>query len=96
MGIVSFDCPSGPGEVILDGENGLLVPPGDVAALAAAICRMVEDEDLRRSTSAGGLEAAGAYTIERIGPRWDALLAELSANGAARVWTRDGPAQRGG
>ena len=35
--IVSADCPSGPDEVLADGRLGLLVPPGDPAALAQAI-----------------------------------------------------------
>ena len=35
-------------EVVRDGENGLLVPPNDVASLTAAIQRYFEDDDLRR------------------------------------------------
>lgn len=38
---------AGTGEVVVDGESGLLVPPGDVAGLVAAISRLVEDRDLR-------------------------------------------------
>lgn len=39
-------------EVVRDGENGLLVPAGDVEAIAEAIRRIVEDEGLRRSLAA--------------------------------------------
>lgn len=35
-------------EMVIDGETGLLIPPGDVAALAIAIGRLVEDADLRQ------------------------------------------------
>src|SRR5439155_20168115 len=37
----------GVAEIVTDGENGLLVPPGDPATLAAAIRRFLGDEALR-------------------------------------------------
>ena len=39
-------------EVVVDGENGLLVPPHDVDAIAAAVARLVREEDLRRALAA--------------------------------------------
>jgi glycosyltransferase involved in cell wall biosynthesis len=54
-------------EVVVDGETGLLVPPGDVAALRAALERLLGDADLRRRL--------GAAARERIRERfaWDAV-----------------------
>lgn len=43
-------------EVLQDGENGLLVEPGDVDALAAAIVRLVEEKALRESLRGGAYE----------------------------------------
>ena len=41
-------------EVVVDGENGVLVPAGDVAAIAAAIDRLRTDADLRGALAASG------------------------------------------
>lgn len=50
-------------EVVRDGENGLLVGPGDPAALAAAIERFVHDSQL-----AASLRAAAAPSVEQLRP----------------------------
>jgi glycosyltransferase involved in cell wall biosynthesis len=49
----------GVAEVVRDGENGLLVPPGDVDALAAAIDRLVHENGLRER-----LAAEAALSVE--------------------------------
>ena len=41
-------------EVILHGETGLTVPPGDRAALARAICRLLANPELRRQMGRAG------------------------------------------
>ncbi len=43
-------------EIARDGETGLLVPPGDAAALGAALRRLIEDADLRRRLGARAIE----------------------------------------
>jgi glycosyltransferase involved in cell wall biosynthesis len=53
----------GVAEVVRDGENGLLVPPGDAVALGEAIRRYVGDEELR-----GRLRAAAAASIAEYAP----------------------------
>jgi glycosyltransferase involved in cell wall biosynthesis len=45
----------GPLEIVKTGETGLLVPPGDPAAMADAINTMLRDPGLRRSCGANGL-----------------------------------------
>jgi glycosyltransferase involved in cell wall biosynthesis len=79
LGVVSFDCPTGPSDIVDDHRNGLLVQPHrDVEALSAALTEMVADEDLRRRCGAAAAETARQFTIEAVGPMWDELLQDLA------------------
>ena len=62
----------GGSELVRHGENGLLVPPDDVLALAAALRKLVTDDELRAKLAEGGRRAA-------LGRSWPASLAELQA-----------------
>jgi glycosyltransferase involved in cell wall biosynthesis len=65
-------------EVVTDGENGLLVPPGDVAALAAAIHRFYGEDGLPERLSAAAAPSVAEYGRERTLGRIEAVLAEAA------------------
>jgi glycosyltransferase involved in cell wall biosynthesis len=48
--------------VIVDGENGLLVPPGDADALRDAIHRLQTDARLRSRLASGAADTAAEYS----------------------------------
>jgi glycosyltransferase involved in cell wall biosynthesis len=79
--IVSFDCPTGPGEIVRTGHNGVLVPNGDVDALAAALREVIEDEEARRRYGTGALATAAEHSLEAIGEQWRALLTASRRSG---------------
>jgi glycosyltransferase involved in cell wall biosynthesis len=64
--VVAAACPGGPREILGGGDFGILVPPEDSRALAAALLRVSEDEELRRDLSERGEERVLEYTPERI------------------------------
>jgi glycosyltransferase involved in cell wall biosynthesis len=68
---------SGIGEVVADGESGVLVPPGDASALATALARL-RDADLRARMGACGRERFEArFTLERSAQRWSQLYEQV-------------------
>lgn len=74
---VSFDCDTGPRDIIRHEVDGLLVPAGDVAGLTAALDRLMGDADLRRRFSERVVEARERFSMERIAGLWEALFEEL-------------------
>ena len=66
-------------EIVEDGVNGLLVPPGDAGALAAAIRRFLGDDTLRERMSAAAPGSVAGFAPERIYERLEALLLEAAA-----------------
>ncbi|HVM69821.1 MAG TPA: glycosyltransferase family 4 protein [Gaiellaceae bacterium] len=67
-------------ELVVDGETGLLVPPGDADALAAALRLVLEDADLRRRLGSAGRERAQrAFGLERFRREHLALYERLLA-----------------
>ncbi len=68
----------GPSEVIRDEVTGLLVPPGDVEALAEAIARILDDRDLAERMGAAGREVALAeFSMDRLVDRLLDLYREV-------------------
>jgi glycosyltransferase involved in cell wall biosynthesis len=74
---VSFDCPRGPAEIIVDGHNGRLVPDGDLEAFRSALLQLMDDTGLRQRMAVWAAQTASAYRIEPIVARWEELFDEL-------------------
>ena len=67
---VCFTFPCGPKDVIEDGKNGLLVPEGDIPALAGAMERLMRDQALRERMSTAAREIIRTYSEEKVMQQW--------------------------
>ena len=74
---VSFDCPYGPRNVITDGEDGFLVDYLNSEALAKSICKLIEDEKLRKQMGQNGRKNVLSYSRETIMPQWVSLFESI-------------------
>ena len=75
--LVTADTPAAR-ELLRDDEDALLVPPGDPAALAAAVRRLAEDREVGARLGAAGRATYEARASERVlGERWRGLVEQL-------------------
>ena len=72
--VVSFDCPAGPDEIITDGVDGLIVPFGDVHALAEKLMSLMSDEDQRKRLGQQARQTVQRYDMEVLVNQWTALF----------------------
>jgi glycosyltransferase involved in cell wall biosynthesis len=66
----------GTADVAEDGENAIVFPAGDAAALAAGVTRLAGDDALRRAiVDRARADVEGGYTLERMVDRIERVLA---------------------
>ncbi len=74
---VSFACPCGPRDIIHDGEDGILCENGNIQQLAAGICRLIEDEQLRKEMGRKAAQNIQRFSLENIMTQWNDMLQEI-------------------
>ena len=82
--VVATDIP-GYREVIRDGVDGSLVPPGDPHALAVAVGRVLGDRDLRERLRANARERARTYGWDAVAPTIEAIYERVAGGRSERL-----------
>lgn len=76
---VSFDCPSGPRDIIKNQDDGFLVDNGNIEELAEGINKLISDSELRNQMGAKAKENVKRYLPATVVAQWDQLFKELTA-----------------
>lgn len=77
--VVSFDYKCGPKDIIQSGINGLLVPNGDIQALADAMMKVMEDEAYRKMLSLNARKVVDTYSEQAVMAQWIRLFTSITA-----------------
>ena len=73
---VSFDCPSGPGEIIRHEVDGLLVPPMNIEALRENLRRLMNNEEERKQMGERAKEVLQRFAPSEIMKKWERVIHE--------------------
>ena len=74
--VVAFET-DGSCQLVADGKDGFIVKDRSTAGMADCICRLIEDEKLRREMGRRGIESSQRYRAENIMPMWKNLFEQL-------------------
>ena len=77
---VSFDFKCGPKDIIKEGENGLIVPDGDIDALADAMVRLMKDDALRQKMGEEAKKVVETFSEAKVMSKWMDLYEEAIAD----------------
>lgn len=80
--VVAFDC-DGPRSIITDGSDGFLVRDRSIPDFADRVCRLIDDEALRRQMGTNAIQSSQRFTSEHIMPQWKSFY-ESVANASPR------------
>jgi len=72
--VLSFDCPTGPREIIIHKENGLLVENQNTSKLIDSMNLFIENEALYNHCKKQALSSVNKFSIDRIGKQWLDLM----------------------
>ena len=67
---VCFACPSGPKDIITDGEDGFLIPMNDLKLFAEKLVSLMTYEETRVEMSRKAMKRANDFALEKITQRW--------------------------
>jgi glycosyltransferase involved in cell wall biosynthesis len=71
---VAFTCKCGPRDVITDGVDGILVPEGDIPALAQGLDALISQPDRLREMGTNAFRASERWDFESIMKQWLTLF----------------------
>lgn len=74
---VAFDCPCGPRDIIINGKNGLLVPPENVVLLAESMKKIIQDTALLEEMGSFAPYSVSKYEMVAIAQLWQDLFISL-------------------
>jgi glycosyltransferase involved in cell wall biosynthesis len=75
--VVSYDCDTGPRDIITNEVDGLLVQQGNVFALQSTLARLMNDTELRALFASNALRVNERFSVNRVVMLWENLFEDV-------------------
>ena len=75
--IISFDCPTGPSEIVDDKQNGFIVPAYSIGEMASAINELIENPDKRLEFSKNAPKKLNRFDKTSVKALWEEIINTL-------------------
>jgi len=83
--VIGFSDCAGTNELVIDGQNGVLVSgPDRASALAEGLAKLMSDEGLRRRLGSNGPDSVAHYSVDATTDRWEELVRNVYSRGQPR------------
>jgi glycosyltransferase involved in cell wall biosynthesis len=74
---IAADCPFGPGDIISNGIDGILVKNEDIHELSRAIDHLMGNDHIRKSMGSMAKQSSTRYNIDTIMAQWEDIIARV-------------------
>jgi len=74
---ISYDCVSGPSDIIENEVNGLLIENQNHSEMTEGIIRLIENDELRLRLGNSAISSSQKFSLEIIGKKWIDLMGSL-------------------
>lgn len=75
--IISFDCQTGPSDIIENNKDGFLIPVGDVDGFVSKMLEVSSDRKLRKQMSDNAIINSKRFLPENVNKKWFSLLSNI-------------------
>ena len=75
--IISFDCQTGPSDIIKNNQDGFLIPVGDVDGFVSKMLEVSSDRKLRKQMSDNAIINSKRFLPENVNKKWFSLLSNI-------------------
>ena len=74
--VISFDCSSGPRQIIRNATDGILVPPEDIGALSATMEKLITEPETRARLALQAPKIVERFGLEKIMEMWETVICD--------------------